>query len=111
MIGPNIVQLENTVVCSGIASMTAPSGGAHVRSTGIWLPLTFVDTPAVTATVRAVTGPATAGVVFGIWSVEVEDQSNPGNTQVVIHAANVSSEGGPIDGDFVCDYVIVGNVK
>ena len=110
MATPNIVQLESTVICSGIAPMVVPSGGAHVRSTEIRLPLNFTDTPAVTATPRAVTGLATTGTVFGIWSVIVNDLS-PGDTQIVIHAANVSNVGAAIKGDCVCDYVIVGTVK
>ncbi len=110
MVGPNVLHIDNTDVYSGIMDMYVPPGGAHVRAAGLRLPVTFSDTPTVTATVRAVTGPATVGVVFGIWSVEVTEIA-PGDTQVVIHAANVSQEGVPHEGDFVCDYVIVGTVK
>lgn len=106
----NILQVEDTVICFGVADMVTPSGGAHVRSTEIRIPFAFVDTPAVTATVRAVTGTAVAGVVFGVWSVEVNTLSAD-SSQVAIHAANVSDEGVPHEGDFVCDYVIVGKAK
>ena len=107
MVGPHVLQINDTVIYSGIAEMGIPSGGAHVRAMGLRLPVSFLEPPAVTATVRAITGPATVGVVYGIWSVEVTEIS-PGDTQVVIHAANVSQEGHPHDGDFLCDYVIIG---
>ena len=110
MVGRHLVQLGDTIIYFGIVKMYIPPGGAHVRAAGLRLPVSFSETPSVVGTVRALTGPATVGVVYGIWSVEVAEIS-PGDTQVVVHAANVSQEGVPHEGDFVCDYVIVGKVK
>lgn len=104
-----VLQVGDTVICAGIAPMAVPSGGAHARYMEIHLPFTFTETPAVTATPRAVSGPASTGTVLGIWSVIVN--INPNDTQIVIHAANVSELGAAIDGDFVCDYTVVGTVK
>jgi hypothetical protein len=86
--------------------MLIPQGGAHVRAAEIRIPAHFSGQPAVTATVRAITDPAAAGSVFGIFNIKVNRLGT--ETQVVIQATNVHS-GQAVQGDFVCDYVIIGN--
>lgn len=105
-----VVQLENTLICSGIEPLLVPAGGAHVREAEIRVPATFVHRPTVSATVSARSGPGAIGVVFGIYNIQV-NELGPGDTQIAIAATNVSKEGAPVKGDFVCDYVIIGLIK
>ncbi len=102
-----LLRVADTLICSGVEKMYVPEGGAHVRALEIRIPSTFAGQPAVTATVHAVTAPASAGVVFGIYSIKV-NELGPADTQVAIEAANVSREGAESDSTFVCDYIIVG---
>ncbi len=103
---PNvIVEVDGALICSGREPMIVPTGGAHVRAAEIRIPAQFESAPAVTATVHPTTGPGTVGTVFGIFSIKINELTN--ETQVVIQATNVQA-GVQIEGDFVCEYVIVG---
>ena len=103
-----ILQVQDTLICAGIAEMWVPEGGAHVRAVDIRIPTRFAGRPTVTATVHALTGPASAGVAFGVYSIKV-NELGPAETQIAIEAANVSREGAESDSDFVCHFVVVGN--
>jgi hypothetical protein len=107
---PNvIVEVDGALICSGREPMIVPTGGAHVRAAEIRIPAQFESPPAVTATVHPTTGPGTVGAVFGVFSIKINRLGTPpqAETQVAIQATNVQA-GVPIEGDFVCDYVIVG---
>jgi len=108
----SILQVEDALICSGIEPMSIPVGGAHVRAAEIRIPAKFAGRPTVTATVSPRTGPGGVGTVFGIFSIKVNDlgtETQP-ETQVVIQATNVQ-KGVPVEGDFACDYVIIGKVE
>jgi hypothetical protein len=79
-----------------------------VRAAEIRIPAKFAGQPTVTATVRATTDPAGAGTVFGIFSIKVNRLGD--QTQVVIQATNVQ-KAVPVQGDFVCDYVVIGKAE
>lgn len=103
---PNtLLRIEDALICSGIEPMIVPQGGAHVRAAEIRIPAKIAGQPSVTATVHATTDPAAAGTVFGIFSIKVNRLGD--QTQVVIQATNVQ-KGVPVEGDFVCDYVVIG---
>ena len=104
---PNVVvEVDGALICSGSEPMIVPQGGPHVRAAEIRVPARFAAPPAVTATVHPTTGPGTVGAVFGIFSIKINELQ--GETQVVIQATNVQA-GVPIEGDFVCEYIIVGS--
>jgi len=107
-----LLRVEDVLICSGIEPMAIPQGGAHVRAAEIRIPAKFAGQPTVTATVHPTTGPAGAGTVFGIFSIKVNrlgDQTQV-VTQVVIQATNVQ-KGVPVQGDFVCEYVVIGKAE
>jgi hypothetical protein len=100
-----ILRVEDTLICAGIEPMIIPTGGAHVRSAEIRIPAKFAGLPTVTGTVHATTGPGVVGTVFGIFSIKVNDLGT--QTQVAIQAANAQG-GVAIEGDFVCNYLVIG---
>jgi hypothetical protein len=102
-----VLRISDALICSGIARMAIPEGGAHVRAAEIRIPAHFAGRPAVTATVHAVTGPGGVGTVFGVFNIKVNRLGD--QTQVVIQATNVQ-KGLAVEGEFACDYVVVGNV-
>jgi hypothetical protein len=102
------VEVEGALICSGSEPMVIPTGGAHVRAAEIRIPARFDPPPAVTATVHPTTGPGTIGAVFGVFSIKINELgTTQPETQVVIQATNVQA-GVRVEGDFVCEYVIVG---
>jgi hypothetical protein len=76
--------------------MVTPQGGAHVRAAEIRIPAHFTGQPTVTATVHAITAPASTGSVFGIFSITVKRLGT--ETQVVIQGTNVHA-GQPVQDD------------
>jgi hypothetical protein len=88
--------------------MVVPTGGPHVRAAGIQVPARFAAPPAVTATVHPTTGEGTIGAVFGVFSIKTTESETA--THFAIQATNVHA-GVPIQGDFVCEYVIVGQPR
>ncbi|GAB3422927.1 hypothetical protein [Flindersiella endophytica] len=108
---PNIlIKLDgNTIMAAGIERMAIPEGGPHVREAAIQVPAKFTERPTVTATVSPRSGPAIAGTVFGVFAIKVVDLGKNGGTQIDIQAANVQTSQ-PVEGEFGCDYVIVGKV-
>jgi hypothetical protein len=104
-----IIKIDGSVICSGIARMGIPVGGAHVRAAEVRVPLIFKRKPAVIATAHAVSGPGVVGAVFGVFSIKVNPINSNSETQVVVQTTNVHA-GEPIDGDFDLDYVIIGEV-
>jgi hypothetical protein len=100
-----VMRLDGTVLCSGSEPMVIPGGAAHVRASEIRIPLQFAAPPTVTATVHPTTVPAVAGTVFGVSKITIEELGT--ETQVVIEATNVQADV-PVEGDFVCEYVIIG---
>jgi hypothetical protein len=105
---PNtMLRIEGALVCAGVERMLIPQGGAHVRAAEIRIPGHFAGQPAVMATVHAVTGPGVVGTVFGVFSIKVNRLGE--QTQVVIQATNVQ-KGLAVEGDFACDYLVIGNV-
>jgi uncharacterized protein (DUF2345 family) len=102
-----MLRIRDALICSGIKRMLIPQGGAHVRAAEIRIPAHFAGRPTVTATVHAVTGPGGVGTVFGVFSIKVNRLGE--QTQVVIQATNVL-KGLAVEGDFACDYVVIGNV-
>jgi hypothetical protein len=107
---PNVLlKLDgNTILAAGNERMVIPEGGAHVRVAAVQIPMHFTERPAVTATVTARSGPGVVGTIFGIFNIKVVEL-NQNATQVVIQATNVN-KGQPIEGEFGCDYTIVGDV-
>jgi hypothetical protein len=108
---PNVlIKLDgDTVMAAGIERMAIPEGGAHVREAAIQVPLKFAERPTVTATVSPRSGPGIAGTVFGVFVIKVVPINGGLHTQVVVQATNVQ-KGVPVEGEFGCDYVIVGKV-
>ncbi len=103
----SILPVGDALICSGIQPMIVPQGGAHVRAAEIRIPAKFAGRPAVTATVHPKTGPGVVGTVFGIFNIKVNELG--AETQFVIQATNVQ-KGVTVEGDFACDYVIIGKV-
>jgi hypothetical protein len=93
------------VLCAGVERMIIPEGGAHVRAAEIRVPLTFRGRPTVTGTCHARSGPGTTGATFVIFNIKVNALG--AETQIVIQSTNTKS-GQPVQGDFDCDYVVVG---
>lgn len=107
---PNVlVRLDqSTVLAAGDERMVIPEGGPHVRVAAIRVPVEFESRPTVTATVTARSGPGVVGTIFGIYAIKV-NKIGENLTQVVIQATN-TNKGQEIEGDFGCDYVIVGKL-
>lgn len=72
------------------------------------IPALFDGTPAVVATPHAVSGPGVVAAVFGVFNIKVV--TDGGDTRVIIQATNVQS-GVPVDGEFACDYTVIGNLR
>ncbi|HWM57410.1 MAG TPA: hypothetical protein VNO83_06220 [Pseudonocardia sp.] len=103
-----LLRLNGSAICAGVERMIVPQGGAHVRAAEIRIPAAFTQRPTVTATCHARSGPGTIGAVFGVFNIKVNRLSDD-ETQVAIQATNVQS-GVPVEGDFDCDYVIIGEL-
>ncbi len=108
-VGPNVLRVGDSFICSGIEPMSIPGDNKHIRDVGIRLPVQFIDRPAVTAVCHATEGPAAAGLGYLVYQVGVVPQ-DPTHTFVRISAANPTA-GQQIDGLFVCNYVVIGKAK
>jgi hypothetical protein len=100
-----LLRINGTAIAAGTERMAIPVGGNHVRAVQIRVPVTFIGSPSVTATVHAVSGAAAAGTTFGVFNIKVNDLGT--ETQVVIQATNVQAGKGTPD-DFDCEYMIIG---
>jgi hypothetical protein len=109
VVGPNVLRVGDSFICSGVEQMHIPQGGKHVREAGLRLPVKFDGRPAVTAVVHARTGqPASATVAFAIYSVTVV----PLGAGTLIKIQAMDTEGTrKIDDIFDCEYVVIGKAK
>ncbi|RZQ65773.1 hypothetical protein [Amycolatopsis suaedae] len=105
-VGPNILRVGDSYICSGIEPTFVPLGGDHVRQVFIELPVRFVGRPTVTALVHPRENPAAGGVAFVVYNVTVTPLGTTG-TQIKISATN-NAVGVGAGGLFECDYVVVG---
>jgi hypothetical protein len=55
-----------------------------------------------------VSGPGVVGTVSGVFNMKV--LADGGDTRVIIQATNVQA-GVAVDGDFACDYTVIGNLR
>lgn len=104
---------DDMVLCSGIARMDTPVGGAHARSVGIRIPFTFSELPAVTGTVFVATGKVIAGTSFAIWHIDINlhpAHYDPNQAEIVVHAATISGQEVDVDAEVVFHYVIIGKM-
>lgn len=109
-VGPNVLRVGDSSICSGIEPMSIPSGSPHVRQVAILLPVQFVGRPAVTAVVHArADQPAAAGAMFPIFNIG-DVAVGTTHTQIKISAQN-SNAGQPLNDIFECEYVVIGRAK
>jgi len=108
-VGPNVLRVGDSSICSGIEPTFIPEGGSHVRQVFIRLPVQFVGRPAVTAIVHPRENPAAAGIAFPVFNITVTLLGTTG-TQLKISAIN-NTPAQPVDGLFECDYVVIGKAK
>jgi len=108
-VGPNVLRVGDSFICSGVEPTFIPPGGSHVRQVFIRLPVQFVGRPAVIAIVHPRENPAAAGAAFPIFNITITLLGTTG-TQIKISATN-NAVGQPVDGLFECDYVVIGKAK
>ena len=99
-----VLQVAQTLICSGTAKMIMPQGGAHVRQVELRLPR-FKSDPAISTTIFSMDSPGNA---FAVWSVVMNYLGN--QTQIVISACNVQT-GQPVPFEYFCSYVIIGQAE
>jgi hypothetical protein len=104
-----MLRVNGSAICSGVEPMQIPAGGPHVREAEIRIPAKFLGRPAVVATTHPRTGPGIAGTVFGVFVIKVNELSGTQETQVVVQSTNVQ-KGVPVEGDFDCNYVVIGQL-
>jgi hypothetical protein len=109
-VGPNVLRVGDSVICSGIEPMFIPSNGEakHVRQVFIRLPVQFADRPAVIAVCDSRDAPASASVPYTIFSIGVVAPSGPG-TIIKISALDPGNR--QLDGLVECDYIVIGKAK
>ncbi|MGH3615612.1 MAG: hypothetical protein ACRDRK_24050 [Pseudonocardia sp.] len=108
-VGPNVLRVGDSFICSGIEPTFIPAGGEHVRQVFIRLPVQFVGRPAVIPIIHPREAPASAGAAFPIFNITVTLLGTTG-TQIKISATN-NAIGQKVGGLFECDYIVIGKAK
>jgi hypothetical protein len=104
-----MLRVNGSAICSGVEPMQIPEGGSHVREALIRVPAKFLGRPAVVATTHPRTGDGIAGTVFGVFVIKVNEVPNTNETLIDIQATNVQ-KGVAVEGDFDCNYTIIGQL-
>lgn len=108
-VGPNVLRVGDSFICSGIEPMSIPGRNKHLRDVLVRLPVQFIGPPTVTAICDAEDPPASAGIPYPVYGTTVVPQGDT-HTLVRISAAN-NTPGQQIDGLFLCHYVVIGKAK